>query len=366
MKLLAQSLAEMNHDIHLLVFNEGEDVSLPGVTLHRHMKIPLVTGIKPGFSLKKLICDFFLFLKMLQIIRQYDFALIHAVEESVFMAFIVNKIYKIPYVYDMDSCLSAQLTEKYSLLSFFRRPMEWMEKTVITQSSGVLPVCKSLENVAKRYDQEKLVVCLEDISLLETGESGDENLRKVLDISGITLMYVGNLEKYQGIDLLIDAFAIVLRKRHNMHLILIGGNDLDIDRYNEKTKHLGIAGNVSFCGGRPVNQLGYYLNQADILVSPRIKGSNTPMKIYSYLDSGVAVVATRLETHTQVMDDSISCLVDCTPESMAEGMLFLAGNLEERMQIAMRAKKCVQENYSLPAFKQKLSYFYEQLQSSIH
>ena len=42
---------------------------------------------------------------------------------------------------------------------------------------------------------------------------------------------------------------------------------------------------------------------ADVLVSPRLKGLNTPMKIYSYLDSGSAVLATRLRTHTQVLDD---------------------------------------------------------------
>ena len=47
-----------------------------------------------------------------------------------------------------------------------------------------------------------------------------------------------------------------------------------------------------------------------MLVSPRLKGLNTPMKIYSYLDSGSAVLATRLRTHTQVLDDRLAYLVD--------------------------------------------------------
>ena len=57
------------------------------------------------------------------------------------------------------------------------------------------------------------------------------------------------------------------------------------------------------------------LGEADVLVSPRLKGLNTPMKIYSYLDSGTAVLATRLRTHTQVLDDRTAYLVDPVSEA---------------------------------------------------
>ena len=57
--------------------------------------------------------------------------------------------------------------------------------------------------------------------------------------------------------------------------------------------------------------------QADVLVSPRTKGANTPMKVYSYLDSGVAVLATRLPTHTQVMNDETALLAEPTPEDFS-------------------------------------------------
>ena len=44
--------------------------------------------------------------------------------------------------------------------------------------------------------------------------------------------------------------------------------------------------------------MGVLMAQADVLISPRIKGVNTPMKIYSYLDSGRCVLATDLQlTH---------------------------------------------------------------------
>jgi glycosyltransferase involved in cell wall biosynthesis len=360
-KLLAETLGGMGHDVHLLVFAEGEKINLPGVTLHRHMKIPGVSGVKPGFSIKKLLCDFFLFLKCIQLVRKIDFHALHAVEESVFMALLVKKIFKIPYVYDMDSCMSAQLMDKHPSLNRVRRVLESIEKVAVQESVGVLPVCESLEKTVKTYKPEGLVVCLQDVSLLESGSRGTEDLRKTLGIHGTMVMYVGNFEKYQGIDLLLQSFAAAISENDNVYLVLIGGNIEDITLYEKKTQQLDIAQNVFFCGARPVSQLGYFLQQADILVSPRIQGENTPMKIYSYLDSGVPVLATRLTTHTQVLDETIAYLVDPTLEAMRDGLLFLAKNKKERLKIALNAKIRVEKEYSLQAFNRKLGSFYEKV-----
>ena len=361
-KLLAQTLAEQGHDIHLLVFAEGEDIILPGVTIHRHVKIPAVTGIKPGLSFKKLVCDFFLFIKCIQLVRKYDFQLIHAVEESVFMARVIKTLFRIPYVYDMDSCMSVQLMDKFPALGAIRRLMEWLEKSAISGSDGVLPVCEALENIVKTHAPDKRVVRLEDISLLESGKPGDENLREELGLDEIVLMYVGNLEQYQGIDLLLQGFKLAINRKSSLCLVLIGGNKKDIQSYTAQSRQLGIAGKVFFCGGRPVDLLGYYLKQADILVSPRTQGNNTPMKIYSYLDSGRVVLATKLPTHTQVMDEQISCLVEPDPEDMAKGIVSLAEDVELRETLAQNAQQRVQDEYSFPAFKRKLKLFYNQLQ----
>ena len=46
-----------------------------------------------------------------------------------------------------------------------------------------------------------------------------------------------------------------------------------------------------------------------MLVSPRIRGTNTPLKIYSYLRSGKPIVATDLLTHTQVLSPEVARLV---------------------------------------------------------
>ncbi|MGV7223208.1 MAG: glycosyltransferase [Nitrospinales bacterium] len=94
------------------------------------------------------------------------------------------------------------------------------------------------------------------------------------------LLYCGNLERYQGIDLLLDSFSLACKKTNEVDLIIVGGEPKDIERYREKANILGIAKNTHFLGPQPFDRLNEFLVEADILVAPRIKGINTPMKIF--------------------------------------------------------------------------------------
>jgi glycosyltransferase involved in cell wall biosynthesis len=143
--------------------------------------------------------------------------------------------------------------------------------------------------------------------------------------------------------------------------VVIGGSPDHLKHYRGVADRLGIGGRTHFCGPRPVSLLGFYLRQADILVSPRIQGTNTPMKIYSYLDSGRAVLATDLPTHTQVLDERMAFLAPPRPREMADGMLALIGDRGLRERLGDRARRRVREDYSLPAFQRKLAAFYEEV-----
>ena len=107
-------------------------------------------------------------------------------------------------------------------------------------------------------------------------------------------MYVGNLEPYQGIDLLLEGFATRSPGCPQAKLVIVGGRDAD-DRALSRPAPSGSG--IDGLGrlrraSTPRHRCRGLLRQADVLVSPRLKGLNTPMKIYSYLDSGSAVLAT--------------------------------------------------------------------------
>ncbi|MBN1676183.1 MAG: glycosyltransferase family 4 protein [Kiritimatiellae bacterium] len=172
-------------------------------------------------------------------------------------------------------------------------------------------------------------------------------------------MYVGNLESYQGIDLLLDAFARLLAKTGRAKLVIVGGISRHIRRYEARVDALGIAKKVYFLGPKSADLLGSLTADADVLVSPRTKGGNTPMKIYSYLHSGKPVLATDLPTHTQVLNADVALLAPPEPDAFAAGMLRLIDDADLRRDLGQRGRRLIEEKYSFAVFRKTLNELYD-------
>jgi len=92
-----------------------------------------------------------------------------------------------------------------------------------------------------------------------------------------------------------------------------------VSRARAQARAAGIEDAAIFAGERPAAEIPAYLLACDVLVSPRSRGTNTPLKIYQYLRSGKPIVATRLLTHTQVLSDQTAILTGASPSEFAEG-----------------------------------------------
>ncbi|HXH82996.1 MAG TPA: glycosyltransferase [Candidatus Tectomicrobia bacterium] len=164
--LVLKVLSERGHDVDVVTYHEGRDVRLPRVTLHRIPRLPLVRGIRPGMSWKKLVCDLFVLIAALRLARARRYDLVHAVEEAVFIALVLKRAFGLPYVYDMDSLLSGQLTDRLPWLAPVTPLLARCERFALSEALAVLPVCEALETVARRWAPGP-IVRLPDVSLLD-------------------------------------------------------------------------------------------------------------------------------------------------------------------------------------------------------
>lgn len=359
-KWVAETLAEAGHAVDLLTFPFGKDVEIPGVRIVRAPRPAGVSRVPIGFSPQKVLCDVYLFRTARRLLREKKYDVIHACEESVFFARSLARRAKARLVYDMDSSMADQMMEKWAWLRLFRFALEGFEKYAVRSADLVLPVCQSLADKVDRFAPGRRRVLLHDMAMEFPPVPPDtENLRALLGIDGPMALYVGNLEHYQGIDLLLDGFAAA--NAENLSLVVIGGRESDVTKYRNRAAELGLAGTVHLLGPRPLNWLSYYLEQADILVSPRLRGVNTPMKIYSYLLAGRAIVATRIESHTQVLDDAFARLVDPTPAAMGLALRELAADAETRKQLGSRAAEIARTRHSRAAYRAALLGAYGQI-----
>lgn len=365
-RMVLEFLSGRGHHVDVLTLHEGEDVSIPNCRIHRIPPIPGVRNVRPGFSVKKVLCDAVMLGSSLRMVRRTRYDLIHAVEESAFIAAAVGAVSGVPYIYDMDSSLAEQMVEAFPRMHFLLPMLRYCESVAVRRSLGVLTVCAALEDVALGHDPDKPVGRVEDSTLLpaSSGRRGSNGYAPLPeDATHPLAMYVGNLERYQGIDLMLDGFRYALQRVPEASLVIVGGRDEDIQRYQGVADRLGIQSKVHFLGPRPVRVLPSLLQQADVLVSPRVKGLNTPMKIYSYLDSGTAVLATRLRTHTQVLDDRSAYLVDPDPEAFGTGLAQLLNDGPLRHRLAAHAKRYVQEEFTPEAARRKLASFYSAMEA---
>ncbi|MFA5044282.1 MAG: glycosyltransferase family 4 protein [Kiritimatiellia bacterium] len=357
--LLLTALSRRGDQVDVVTFREGADKTYPGVTLHRIPRLPGMRGIRPGFSFKKLVCDVFVMAKALRLAARGRYQVVHAVEESVFMAMLIRLCLRTPYVFDMDSSMPRQMTEKFRALAVFAPILKWFEGRAIRHALAVVPVCDALAEIARPYAPRKLCL-LRDVSLLasEPRPDGGELPSALSALPHPCFLYIGNLERYQGLDLLLDSFALLLKSGVTVALVIAGGKEDDIRRYREKAGILGLGESVRFLGPWPIGRMAELFAAADALVSPRIQGDNTPMKIYSYLQSGKPILATDLPTHTQVLNSEIAVLAPPTPALFADGMRRLIEHPDQGRELARRAKTLADAQYSLAVFERTVRELY--------
>ena len=360
-RLTVETLARFGHDVDLLTYHEGADVELPGVRHHRIDARPGMKSVPIGFSVSKLRCDAAMPPAAVRLLRRNSYDVIHAVEEAVFIAMILRRFANARVVYDVDSIMSDQIAEKWPAIGPLAAVLRMLEGWAFRRSDLVLPVCEALADRARTYAEPNKVHVLPDVALAARPlGSAAEDLRRHVGPGRQLALYVGNLEEYQGFDLLLDGLAQLAPERR-CTLIAIGGTPEAVARYTARTEAASIASDVIFLGPRPLDHLQHYLHQADILCSPRRKGVNTPMKIYSYMASGRAILATDIQSHTQVLDASTAKLVEATPSGLAEGLTELGKSASLREALGRNAALRARSDYSLAAFERRLATAYRQI-----
>ncbi|MDG2088136.1 MAG: FAD-dependent oxidoreductase [Arenicellaceae bacterium] len=367
--LLLKELSVRAHQVHLLTFLGGQHRDYAGLTIQRLPDSPanyqdsLIPGSKrpigPGFSLAKVWLDVHMLFAAWRQIFSGNYDLVHAVEEAGFIAWLLKKRFGTPYIYDMDSLLSDQVCAALPWLTPLKGAMRWLESRVVREACVVAPMCEDIAHFARAHRSHGIHL-VKDVALFDDISGAPiEDLRNTLKVTGEMILYVGNLEGYQGIDLLLEASQHTFNRNESATLVIVGGSRTHIARYTKVVESLGISSRVRFAGTRPVEHLADFLCQADILVSARSQGTNTPMKIYSYLYAGVVTVATRLPTHTQVLNDENSKLADANAASFGDAMLAMLEDKQQRLQLGAAGHKYAKQSHSQISFKKAVGDLYE-------
>ena len=368
---MVQTLCEAGHEVHLATYPMGEAVEMPNLVIHRAWPVPGVRAVPIGFSWRKVALDAMLALRVWALLAGKRFDVVHAVEESVFFALPPALLRGIPVIYDLDSWLSDQLAYGGRVKSpAILKMLRGMERAALLRSSLAITVSASLSEAVRAMHPGALVAQIEDSPIEEALRAPDParmtGLRESFGIGERrAIVYTGNLESYQGIELLLLAFARVASMREDAALVLVGGSPAQIGAVRARAAELGIDDRVVLVGQRPAEEMPEWMAMGRLLVSPRLHGGNTPLKLFSYMWSATPIVATNLPTHTQVLDASSAMLCAPTAESMASAIVAVLDDPARFASLGLTARARVARDYSREAFRRKLLGAYDALTPAV-
>ncbi len=361
-----KALIELGYEVDLVTYHIGQDIKLPGLRIFRAPAIPFLRSVKAGPSLAKIPLDLLVFLTAAWRLSLKKYRFLHAHEEAAFMGVFLSAIFHTKHLYYMhcdlpDLIAGSGFTKSKLLLRF----ADFAQKLMVQRANTVITFYPELEATARKLAPKTPIHTIlppaldEDLPLASQAEV-DELRRKLKLGTGPVLVYTGTLENYQGLDILLQSVSTVAKSFPTARYVIVGGKPEQVEELRKQARELGVADKVIFEGQRPLEDMPRYMAMADILLSPRSKGTHTPLKLYTYLRAGKPLLATSIRSHTQILTPDVALLVEPTPEGLADGTLTLLRDKAMAQELAICAKETAEQNYSWNAFLEKNDMVYSE------
>lgn len=160
------------------------------------------------------------------------------------------------------------------------------------------------------------------------------------------ILYPGTLNRHQGLDVAIRAFAQIKDARPEA-VFHIHGEGRSQDQLMALVEELGLQGRVLFKPMLPVRQIAAVMGEADLAVVPKRADSfgneAFSTKILEFMSVGVPVVVSNTKIDTYYFNDRVVTFFrDGDSLELAQKISFLMENPGVRMEMAANAAKFVQ------------------------
>jgi glycosyltransferase involved in cell wall biosynthesis len=291
---LAEALSARGHEVELLTYHLAEEPDRFALPVQRVFGRCASGTLPPGPTLAKLaLYDPALALLIARRLQARAFDLIHAHHVEGLLAAALGRYGAgqggaVPLIYDAHTLLAGELPAYGH--SVARR--------------GVRAIGRRLDGWLPRL-AEHVVAVTDDIAQILAHEHGLEARRISVVPNGVEVerfvagaeavtprpelvVYSGTLAPYQGIDLLLEAFARALAVRPELRLRLM--TNASFAPYAGLAERLGVSRALELLPER-LDSLPLRLGEAMIAVLPRVDCPGLPQKLLNYMASGRAVVA---------------------------------------------------------------------------
>ncbi|MEN8376550.1 MAG: glycosyltransferase family 4 protein [Gemmatimonadota bacterium] len=345
-----RALTRLGHRVDLVTYPFGESPAIEGLTIHRAARPPVVRDVAIGPSIAKLLLDIPVASLALRLARTQTFDMVHSHEEAGLLGSWLQRRTGLPHLYDMHSSLPQQFSTfgRWNLPGVVRL-FESVERFTLSGAAGVIAVCPELaEHVATTpyAGPLEMIENTMDFDVRPPTDVDIDALRARLGLGDAPVVaYTGTLEPYQGMDILVDAARVVAGAVPDARFVIVGGHPDQVVALQATVDRAGLTESFVLVGSVAPQAVFGYLALADALVTCRLRGTNTPLKIYQYMRSGRPIVATDIRSHTQVLEPTTAELVEVEAGAIARGLVRVLTDPQRARALAREAGRVAEERY---------------------
>jgi len=173
------------------------------------------------------------------------------------------------------------------------------------------------------------------------------------------LLFVGRIDKYKGIQDVIEAMPVILSKHHNIKFIVVGGDYGYKSELKKLSEKLNVDKSVVFTGNISKEELIELYKRADIFVFPS-KMEGFGIVLLEAIASGTLCIAYSIPSVRKIIKDNENGVLVKNKNELLDKILYYLDNVEEKKKIETNAFKYV-ENYDIKSIITKLVMIYEEI-----
>ena len=220
-------------------------------------------------------------------------------------------------------------------------------------------------------DGEKIVVIANgvDTAKFECAESPEAARVRIGLEKGPVVAFVGGFQPWHGLELLVEAFAVVVEKRPDAQLLLVGDGPAR-PAVEQKIEELGLSKSVIITGYVKHEEVLGWLTTADVAVAPYPPLPEelwfSPLKLYEYMAAGKAIVASRAGQIAEVIEDGHNGMLvePGNAAQLTQAIIDLLDDPEQRQRFGENARQQATAEHSWAAYTQRLEQLYQAILSS--
>lgn len=287
---LAHALADRGHQVHVVTYPYGQSLSpLHGIHVHRVAWPRVGAGGRP-LSWRKVALDVGLFLELYRVVKRERIEVIHAHNyEAPLLAYPVRALAGVPVVYHSHNVLGDELAY-YASSRWLRRLASWvgnaLDAGIPRRADFCIALTPEIESCLRRHG-----VPAQRVTVVPPGATPRTEAETAPSGAPFTIVYAGNCDGYQDLDVLWDAVESLRRECPAVAVRLVT-HDAEWARGTRPGLTALMAAGVARVVVAPTYAaVRRQMAEAHVLVCPRSSWSGFPIKLINYMLAGRPIVA---------------------------------------------------------------------------